>query len=142
MFRVKRDSDSEKKRVADERRAAGAPLETSSRFKDFLNGPLSLLPFSASFLLLLHRARGGSARGDIIPSRRALSAPKNFAYPRLPLVPPFIRSPKLLENLRKRRNERASVSPSLYSLSYLIPFCRRPLGKANGSKNGTDLGYA
>lgn len=117
MFRVKRDSDSEKKRVADERRAADPPLETSSRFKDFLNGPLSLLPFSASFLLLLHRARGGSARGDIIPSRRALSAPKNFAYPRLPLVPPFIRSPKLLENLRKRRNERASVSPSLYSLS-------------------------
>lgn len=69
--------------------------------------------------------------------------PRTSRTSSLPLVPPFIRPPKLLENLRKRRNERASVSPSLYSLSlYLIPFCRRPLGKANGSKNGTDPGYA
>lgn len=68
--------------------------------------------------------------------------PRTSRTTSLPLVPPFIRPPKLLENLRKRRNERASISPSLYSLSYLIPFRRRPLGKANGSKNGTDPGYA
>ena len=78
-------------------RAAGPWARNEFSIQRLLKRPV----VPSSFLRPLSpRARGGSARGDIIPSRPCpLPAP----------FPLFTRPPKLLENLRKRRNERPSV---------------------------------